>query len=77
MDSASLDGGANGVALSPDGRLLCASIIFLGEVQVFDRSTLALDTTFVTGGTPRAVFADPMHGQVVVANEGGWIDAVR
>ncbi len=77
VDSVFLDGGANGVALSPDGRLLCASIIFLGEVQVFDRSTLTLDTTFVTGGTPRAVVADPMHSEVVVANEGGWIDAIR
>ncbi len=77
VDSVSLDGGANGVALSPDGRLLCASIIFAGEVQVFDRATLALDTTFVTGGMPRAVVPDPMNGQVVVANEGGWIDAIR
>lgn len=77
VDSVALDGGANGVALSPDGRLLCASIIFLGEVQVFDRSTLALDTTFVTGGAPRAVVPDAVHGQLLVANEGGWVDAIR
>jgi DNA-binding beta-propeller fold protein YncE len=76
-DSVALHGGANGVALSPDGRLLCASIIDLGEVQVFDRATLALDTTFVTGGVPRAVVPDPINGQVVVANESGWVDVIH
>jgi DNA-binding beta-propeller fold protein YncE len=50
--STPLAGGVNGIALSPDGSRIVASIIFVGDVQVLDRATLTIDTTFVTGGDP-------------------------
>jgi YVTN family beta-propeller protein len=76
-DSAVLAGGANGVALSADGTLLYASIIFGGELQVVKRTTMAVVSTVITGGVPRAVIFDAPRNQVVVANETGWVDILR
>ena len=72
-----LDGGVNGIALTPDGSRIIASVIFVGEVQVLKRATLAVDTTLFTGGEPRAVLLDAPRQQVLVANQGGWVDVIR
>jgi DNA-binding beta-propeller fold protein YncE len=76
-DSAALVGGANGLAVSSDGTLLYASIIDSGKVQVIKRATMSVVTTVVTGGVPRAVIFDAPRNQIVVANEGGWVDVLR
>lgn len=76
-DSATLAGGANGIALDVGGSRIFASIIFAGKVQIINRTTMTVDTTIVTGGTPRAVVSDAPRQQIVVANEGGWVDVIR
>lgn len=76
-DSAILSGGANGIAIDASGSRIFASIILAGKVEIIDRATMTVDTTLITGGTPRAVVNDAARQQIVVANEGGWIDVIR
>jgi WD40 repeat protein len=61
-----------GLSLSPDG-----SKIYLsgsGVVRVLSASTLQVLTTFVTGGTPRAVAFNQAGTMAVSANQAGWVD---
>lgn len=76
-DSAILSGGANGIALDASGARIFASLIFSGAVAVIDRATMIVDTTMATGGMPRAVVSDAPRHQIIIANQGGWLDVIR
>jgi YVTN family beta-propeller protein len=66
-----------GLALSPDGQLLFASLVFAGRVAVIDTNTLAVRTTITTGGKPRLIAFERSGRTAVVANEAGWVDLIR
>lgn len=67
---------AFGVALSPDEQLVFVSLLDAGRIVVLQRQGLAERATVATGGRPRMMAARP-RGDLLVANEAGWIDLLR
>jgi DNA-binding beta-propeller fold protein YncE len=67
---------AFGLALSPDERFLFVSLLDAGRIVVLQRQGLVERATVATGGRPRMMTALP-RGDVLVANEAGWVDLLR
>jgi YVTN family beta-propeller protein len=66
-----------GLALSPDGKVLLASLVFAGRVAVIDPNSLQVRTTITTGGKPRLIAFERSGRTAVVANEAGWVDLIH
>lgn len=73
-----VDVGGAGVslALSPDERHLCISLVFAGGVAIVDRASLTVRETLRTGGRPGQIAFDPAGRVMIVPNEAGWVDLV-
>ena len=69
--------GAFGLALTPDGAQLYATLWTAGAVAVVDRASLTLVKTISTGGTPRRVAFSPDGLTAVVASEAGSVIFIR
>lgn len=67
-------GEAVSLALSPDERLLCISLVFAGAVAIVDRASLTVRETLRMGGRPGQIAFDPVGRVMIVANEAGWVD---
>ena len=79
-----LDGGAWGLALSPDNAQIYVSLSLGGAgclkggcVKVIDRATLTVIDTIQTGGRPRGIAFSRGGETAIIANELGWVDFVR
>jgi len=64
-----------GLALSADEADIVVSLLYAGRVLVIDRRSLTVRSKLETGGKPRLIAAHP-RGQVLVANEAGWVDFI-
>ncbi|MFI5213565.1 MAG: hypothetical protein ACHQU8_03410 [Gemmatimonadales bacterium] len=69
--------GAFGLALTPDGTQLYATLWTVGAVTIVDRATLTIVKTISTGGTPRRVAFSPDGLTAVVASEAGSVIFIR
>lgn len=73
IGSLELEGGAVGLSLSPDHRVLYAGLVRAGKVAAIDADSLTLRSMIDTGGRPRQIAFDG-RGNTIVANEAGWVD---
>jgi YVTN family beta-propeller protein len=69
--------GAFGMALSPDGRQLYATITLGHRIAVIDRATRTVVLTINTGGFPRRVRFSRSGETAVVADEAGAVVFIR
>jgi YVTN family beta-propeller protein len=64
----------NGFALHPDQKRIYVSASFGGTVHEIDIASNAILRSFVPGGTPQGLVVSKDGSELLVANEGGWID---
>jgi len=69
-----LGGGAFGVTLSRDARVLAVSLLTAGCVVLVDAVTWRILARIETGGRPRTIAVDSHGAGLLVANENGWVD---
>ena len=69
-------GGPFGLILEPDGSHLWASLSQEGRVVLINRATRAVVNTFPVGGIPRRIAYHAAGQNVIVTNEGGWLDFI-
>ena len=67
----------NGMALSADGSILWASTSFSGQVYRITTSNMSITTSVSVGGTAQEVVYHEASGTLYVANESGWVDALK
>jgi len=65
------------VALTPDQKVVYASLRTAGRIAMVDAHTLACVGTLQTGGMPRHIAFDRAGNVAIVANEAGWVDLVQ
>lgn len=65
------------LAITPDGAMLYAGLLFAGRVAMVDTDTFQIHDTLETGGKPRRIAFDPGGHAGVIANESGWVDLVQ
>ena len=67
----------NGMSLSADGSILWASTSFGGQVYRITTSNMTITNSVSVSGTAQEVVYDDASGTVYVANENGWVDALK
>lgn len=67
---------AMGLALSADEADIIVGLLYAGRVLVIDRKSLTVRAMLETGGKPRLI-ATHSKGNVLVANEAGWVDFIH
>jgi YVTN family beta-propeller protein len=72
-----LDGGAYGLALSPDDAQLYVTVPSTGQVHVVDRARGTASAAIAVGGQSRVVAFTRRSDTAVIANEAGWVTFVR
>jgi YVTN family beta-propeller protein len=65
------------MALSPDGSILWASTSLGGQLFRVNTSTMSVTASVTLGGTPQEVVYHAGSGNVLIANESGWVDVVK
>jgi YVTN family beta-propeller protein len=72
-----LAGGGEGLAVGNNGAHLYVGLVFSGAVQVIDRPHLTTVRVIPVGGVPREIALDYNGRDVLVSNDGGWIDFIE
>ena len=66
-----------GLAISPDGKQLWASLLFAGKVLIMDLASGNPVKSVNVGGRPRGITFGRWGTFAVVANEAGYVDVIR
>ena len=72
-----LAGGGEGLAVGNNGAHLYVGLVFSVAVQVIDRPHLTTVRVIPVGAVPREIALDYNGRDVLVSNDGGWIDFIE